>query len=99
MSRVMEAIAPFLAYIVFAFVIFNILSSSRKNARKKAKTISSDGHVVQANQDLTCETTQGHNHPRMEEEFGRRYIVHEDPEEGYVILNGIKRRLEDCAKL
>ena len=34
----------------------------------------------------------------MAKEFGPRYIVHDEPEEGYVILNGVKRKLTDCSK-
>jgi|GEM_PF-6042292 len=58
----------------------------------KKKTISDDGHEVAQEQDLTCENTYGHSHPETSE---RRYIVHEDPEEGYVILNGEKRKISE----
>ena len=30
---------------------------------------------------------------------GHCHIVHEEAEEGYVVLNGVKRKLEDCARL
>ena len=56
--------------------------------------------MVPKAQDVTCEREFGHNHPNNSNpEFGRRYIVHEEPEEGYVILNGIKRKITDCKYL
>lgn len=75
-------------------------SAGRKNAYRH-RTISSDGHAVAHNEDLTCETRQGHVHPetlQLEKEYGHRYIVHDEPEEGYVVLNGVKRKLTDCDK-
>lgn len=59
------------------------------------KTVSDDGHPVPKSQDLTCETKHGHRHAPT----GPRYIVHEEPELGYVVLNGVKRRLTDCRNL
>lgn len=63
--------------------------------KRFGKTISDDGHVVPESQDLTCETRHGHHHAST----GPRYIVHEEPERGYVVLNGVKRRLTDCRNL
>ncbi|MCR4892936.1 MAG: hypothetical protein K5989_12235 [Lachnospiraceae bacterium] len=37
-----------------------------------------------------------HNHPGLDE---GGLVVHEEAEEGYVILNGVKRRLKDCKNL
>lgn len=34
-----------------------------------------------------------------EPDFGPRYVVTEQPEKGYVILNGVKRKLRDCRNL
>ncbi|MBR4164434.1 MAG: hypothetical protein IKR11_12995 [Solobacterium sp.] len=59
---------------------------------------SSDGHIVPQNQDLTCETKCGHNHG-TDSERQPRYIVHEEPQQGYVILNGVKRKISDCKYL
>ena len=73
-------------------------------ARAQHVTVSSDGHKVPASQDLTCEQEYGHVHDRKamqeaEKEYGRRYVVHEEPTEGWVVLNGVKRKIEDCKNL
>ena len=60
---------------------------------------SSDGHYIKRGEDLTCETNDGHNHEDRSSEFGRRYIVHNEPNEGYVVLNGIMHKIEDCKNL
>lgn len=66
------------------------------------RQVYSDGHIVPRSEDLTCDTGSGHCHAhqeaQMEQEFGKRYIVHSEPETGYVILNGVKRALKDCGK-
>jgi len=53
--------------------------------------------------DVTCETTKGHTHqkPTVAEErnYGKRYVVKNEKETGYVILNGVKRKLTDCGDL
>ncbi len=49
---------------------------------------STDGHVLSREQDITCRQF-GHNHPEWEEP-AQRYIVHDDIEDGYIILNGKK---------
>ena len=87
---------PFLFIYVIWFLV--IIIGIIKASKNKKKTISSDGHVVPKKQDLTCETEFEHKHPQTNE-FGRRYIVHEEPEEGYVVLNGIKRKISDCKYL
>ena len=46
----------------------------------------SDGHVMKGEQDISCRQF-GHDHPEWEEP-STRYIVHDDPEEGYIILWG-----------
>ena len=90
---------PFII-IVWIFLFFVIFTNMLKNLKGKPKVRSSDGHRVPRNEDLTCETNDGHNHVRYsEEEYGKRYIVHNEPETGYVVLNGVKRRLEDCKYL
>ena len=88
----------FPAFLVFevifwAVIIIAIISSVA--ARKRKRMVSDDGHKVKIKEDLTCTTKYGHDHP----ESGHQYIVHEEPEEGYVVLNGVKRKLKDCAKL
>ena len=81
---------------VLFFAAAAVVSATRNKRRNH--TISSDGHVVPASQDLTCESLYGHDHHSVPG-TQRRYVVHEDPEEGYVILNGVKRMLKDCKDL
>ena len=84
------------------FSLFRRLLTGNRTGKRR-RTVSSDGHVVPANQDLTCETTQGHVHRspsgKEESEFDKRYIVLYDPETGYVVLNGVMRRISDCKDL
>ena len=53
--------------------------------------------------DVTCETTEGHAHRKPtaneEQNYGKRYVVRNEKETGYVILNGVKRKLTDCGGL
>lgn len=56
----------------------------------------SDGHSLSDEQDITCRQF-GHNHPAWEEP-GVRYIVHDDPEDGFIILNGTKMRVTEADK-
>ena len=88
----------FIIWIVIILTFFAVIvgSTKIKSPSIKRRTVSSDGHVVRRSQDITCETVYGHTHGQ---EDGRRYIVHEDPSEGYVVLNGIKRSLEECKYL
>ena len=44
---------------------------------------------------LLVKKNMDHDHDKQSE----RYIVHDEPEQGYVILNGVKRRIEDCKDL
>ena len=85
---------PFIIIAVWVVIIAaaSIISSA---ARRKNTTYSSDGHAVPREDDFTCETKYGHQHDYSE----RRYVVHEEPQQGYVVLNGIKRRIEDCKNL
>ncbi len=89
---------PFLIILaawVFIVAVFTIVTASRKTVRIPPK--SDDGHSVPPSQDLTCETQYGHDHSGPKQT--KRYIVHEDPPQGYVILNGIKRKISDCKNL
>ncbi len=92
----MEFFLPFLVYIVFMAAVISLAVKNQEGKTRKAP-VSDDGHAVPKEQDLTCER-YGHDH-QENTEFGRRYIVHEDPEEGYVILNGIKRKISECKNL
>ncbi len=87
--------------VIMVFIsIFSSRTRVNSNAQGRRRPVSSDGHEVPRAQDLTCETKYGHVHNRLPEyERTPRYIVHEDPEEGYVVLNGIKRKISDCKYL
>lgn len=90
------------AVYVAIFVIVSVAKAKKINSGNTSER-SSDGHFVPPDESLTCETNAGHRHPKMSQEdindFGKRYIVHNEPETGYVILNGVRRRLDECSKL
>ncbi len=87
---------------LWIFIIASFVSAFL-NKKRRRSTIAHDGHVIPPDQDITCEGRDGHQHPQPSaqdiKDYGRRYIVHNDPETGYVILNGIKRKLSDCKDL
>ncbi|MDO5476922.1 MAG: hypothetical protein Q4F43_07410 [Eubacteriales bacterium] len=67
-------------------------AANRRTSRRSP--MASDGHRVPKNQDISCRQ-YGHNH----EEFDTpRFIPHEDPEDGFIILNGVKMRLSEADK-
>lgn len=86
-------------FITLLVIYFAAFGTALAHSIKKAqhKTMSSDGHVVPKSQDLTCEAKYDHHH--VPDENGKRYIVHEEPEDGWVVLNGVKRRIKDCKDL
>lgn len=88
--------------IVLCFFLIAAAASSANKAKNGVRkpTVSSDGHKVPKRNDVTCAGEYGHVHDNsaLENEFGKRYIVHDEPETGYVVLNGVKRRLKDCGK-
>ena len=49
---------------------------------------STDGHTLRKDQDITCRQF-GHRHSELEEP-AVRFIVHDDIEDGFIILNGKK---------
>lgn len=61
-------------------------------ARSTGKTgpltrpLADDGHYIKAEDDISCRRF-GHRHA---EDSAPRFIPHNDPEEGYIILNGKK---------
>ena len=56
------------------------------------RPLASDGHRVPKDQDISCRRF-GHTH----EEFDTpRFIPHDDPEQGYIILNGVKMKLSEA---
>lgn len=52
----------------------------------KTRPLADDGHYIKAEDDISCRRF-GHRH---EEDVVPRFIPHNDPEEGYIILNGKK---------
>ncbi len=85
-------------WIVIVCTFFAVIFSSMKirNPLAGKRTMGLDGHFIRREQDLTCETEYGHDHGTSAEP---RYIVHDDPTDGYVILNGVKRSLDECKYL
>ena len=95
----------FLLYlIIILFGIARLLNSGKGKTSGKGSTgtaarkpsgkrpLASDGHRVSRDQDISCRR-YGHQHP----EFDRpRFIPHEDPEEGYIILNGVKMKITEA---
>lgn len=54
--------------------------------------MASDGHRVPEDQDISCRQ-YGHEH----EEFDApRFIPHEDPEGGYIVLNGVTMERDEA---
>ena len=85
-----------LIWLLIAISVVSTIISKYKPAQRITR--SSDGHIVPKVEDLTCETKYGHNHG-TDPERQPRYIVHEEPQQGYVILNGVKRKISDCKYL
>ena len=79
----------FLIYIVVFIVALSFISAAKKNVR----TINS---VTTEN--LDEEITQPHI-DKINSNLPSNAYKHDSPEAGYVILNGIKRKLEDCKYL
>ena len=65
-----------------------------RNSKRQSRAL--DGHVMKGSQDITCRQF-GHSHPEWEEPT-TRYIVHDDPEDGYIILNGKKMKITEADK-
>lgn len=83
--------------VIVAAAIIVSLSIKYPNVRKPV--ISSDGHEIPKHQDITCTNLKNHYHRSNGYDALPRYIVHEEPTQGYVILNGVKRRIKDCKNL
>lgn len=100
MMRFIAAIFSFIFTVLFIAIVYSIYVVIKNSIKPSSvnRTRSSDGHFVPKSQDLTC-NRYGHHHENEAMEYGQRYVVHEDPEMGYVILNGVKRKLEDCKYL
>ena len=68
-------------------------SPVRKN-RPARPARAQDGHVLKGIRDITCRQF-GHDHDVGEEPLSR-FIVHDDPEDGYILLNGVKMLLSEA---
>ena len=56
--------------------------------------LTSDGHTLKKEKDITCRRLFGHGHP---EDSKARYLVHDDPGgEEYIVLNGVRLRLKEA---
>ena len=93
---ILSTLLFFVFMIVLSRALLKVFSSEKKG--RLYGTVSSDGHKVSEDEDLTCETKDGHRH-ETNPEFGRRYIVHNEPNTGYVVLNGKLMKIEDCKDL
>lgn len=76
-------------------ILGRIATSVLVKTRAKTRTdtpMASDGHRVPEDQDISCRQ-YGHKH----EEFDTpRFIPHEDPEEGYIVLNGVTMERDEA---
>lgn len=83
-----EITFTFIILIIFAMAMVAVLG--RKAMRPKSPII---------------ERSHRHHEPVGDYEddhldrIGSRLVAHPEPEEGYVVLNGVKRKLEDCKNL
>ena len=99
----MASLVLYIMIMIWFLVIFSLRRFSRKEKDGKpvrpsqtdaAKRLeerpprSTDGHTLRKDQDITCRRF-GHNHSEAEEPAAR-FIVHDDIEDGYIILNGKK---------
>lgn len=88
--------------ILFVFIITRIKKkdpakgrsgSAGAERRPSGKSpLASDGHRVPKDQDISCRR-YGHKHEAFDTP---RFIPHEDPEQGYIILNGVRMKLTEA---
>lgn len=95
---------------VLIAVIASIIVSVRQGMKKSAhitphREYETAENAYEESQSPIEETShEGHspygeytrNH---EDRIGRKLVPHPEPEPGYVVLNGVKRRIEDCKNL
>lgn len=109
----MFAVVEALFFIVYvAVIIYAVYKAATRNRKSSSVNRQVPGHhetningdvkpkvtfnnPFRSQKDVTCETLYGHEH----DENGHRYIVAQKAETGYVILNGVKRRISDCKDL
>lgn len=108
----MKALIIFIWVCIVAAVIASIvLSVKSKSSRKKYTSVTphqryeTKKNAYEESRSPIEETShEGHspygryaqNH---EDRVGRTLITHPEPEPGYVVLNGVKRKIEDCRYL
>ena len=91
---IFDYILNILIIIVFILVILRFVKKAGKSVpAAPKKTVASDGHVLKGYNDPTC-ARYGHEH----KDLNKRYIVHDEPVEGYVNLNGKLMTLKEAAK-
>ena len=64
----------------------SVFARSAGKTGPKTRPLADDGHYIKAEDDISCRRF-GHQHA---EDAVPRFIPHNDPEEGYIILNGKK---------
>ncbi len=89
MSRLLSVLA---VVFVTMMVFLQILNAAKKSAPRQVqrsggfhgRPVSSDGHVIPPEEDITVDTGSHYSRFRKEaaKEFGDRYIVHNDPTQG-----------------
>lgn len=62
-------------------------ASMNNSASQNFNNFSSNGQKIDKSFDYTCETRYNHTH-RPEYSMPNRYVVHEQPTTGYIVLNG-----------
>lgn len=84
------------AIIVMISIAFSALQQGKKKTyyRKVNEAPSPIMEKNHAFHEPVGEYTENHA-----DRIGRKLVTHEEPEPGYVVLNGIKRRIEDCKYL
>lgn len=71
---------------------FQDLRRKAARAKKAGLPVADDGHVISKEDDISCRRF-GHRHP---EDDSLRFIPHDDPTEGYIILNGKRMLLSEA---
>jgi len=64
----------------------NFNSSNYNNSNYNNQT----NYSIPKSQDIRCETKYGHSHRPEYSMKNGRYIVHDKPTTGYIVLNGVK---------
>lgn len=88
-----------IGFFIVGLVLFLLIARSiYKRIVRSEQPVSSDGHRIKPSENNTVQTPK---HPIVKSRYANRqdplpqYIVHEEPEEGYIILNGKKISKKD----